>query len=416
MSSWISLATSLLPLLKQLIASDQFGSIAESAADIVKKSTGSSTPAEAEAKLKDNPELETAIRVQLAQLALDRHRADLEAEAKAATADLAHYTLQLNSTENARETLKSLVKLNAPGAWTPSILSFVVVIGFFGALVLAMTGRLGTALPAAAGAPAGDVTPLQMVDLLFGALTTAFATVLNFWFGSSFGSRRKDAAAGTADAVQQIGDLTGGPPRLPAGPDTGETSPGQPPTVSTGTSEPTVINPPDAASGATVAGIPAEAVAAAQTSQKNWDIPASVALAQFGLESAWGTRMPAGSRNPFGIKAAAGQPFVAATTTEVVHGQRIRVVAKFRKFESLSEAFDLHGRLLATSKYYADARKFRRDPKAFAQALTGTYATDPNYGQKLISIMDQKNLYQFDQKSGLVDSARAAINGMIRAA
>ncbi|MGT2480979.1 hypothetical protein ACU4GR_24125 [Methylobacterium oryzae CBMB20] len=119
MSSWISLATSLLPLLKQLIASDQFGSIAESAADIVKKSTGSSTPAEAEAKLKDNPELETAIRVQLAQLALDRHRADLEAEAKAATADLAHYTLQLNSTENARETLKSLVKLNAPGAWTP---------------------------------------------------------------------------------------------------------------------------------------------------------------------------------------------------------------------------------------------------------------------------------------------------------
>lgn len=419
MSSWISLATSLLPLLKQLIASDQFGSIAESAADIVKQLTGSSTPAEAEVKLKDNPELETAIRVQLAQLALERHRADLEAEANAATADLAHYTFQLNSTENARETLKSLVKLNAPGAWTPSVLSFLVVIGFFGALALAMTGRLGNALPAAAGGaavPAGDVTPLQMVDLLFGALTAAFATVLNFWFGSSFGSRRKDAAAGTADAVQQMGDLIGGPPRPPAGPDTGEKSPGRPPTVSTGPSEPTVINPPDAGPGAIVAGISAEAVTAAQTSQKKWDIPASVALAQFGLESAWGTRMPAGSKNPFGIKAAAGQPFVAAATTEVVHGQRIRVVAKFRKFESLSEAFDMHGRLLATSKYYANARKFRRDPKSFAKSLTGTYATDPNYGQKLISIMDQKNLYQFDQKFGLVDSARAAINGMIRAA
>lgn len=87
--------------------------------------------------------------------------------------------------------------------------------------------------------------------------------------------------------------------------------------------------------------------------------------------------MPAGSNNPFGIKAAAGQPFVEARTREVIRGEDVTIVARFRKFDSLAQAFDEHGRLLATSRAYARAMKLADHPDAFADALTGVYATDP---------------------------------------
>ena len=141
---------------------------------------------------------------------------------------------------------------------------------------------------------------------------------------------------------------------------------------------------------------PPDVIAAAKSSHATWNIPASVTLAQWALESSWGHAMPAGSNNPFGIKAAAGQPYVEARTREVIHGQSITVTARFRKFASINDAFDQHGRLLATARPYAHARTFRNDPNAFADALTGVYATDPHYGTILKQIMKSHNLYQFD--------------------
>ena len=70
------------------------------------------------------------------------------------------------------------------------------------------------------------------------------------------------------------------------------------------------------------------------------------------MESAFGSAMPSGSNNPFGIKAGKGQPFVEAHTREVIGGKSVTVVAKFRKFESIAQAFDEHGRLLANNRHY----------------------------------------------------------------
>jgi len=149
---------------------------------------------------------------------------------------------------------------------------------------------------------------------------------------------------------------------------------------------------PAAASGA----FPADVIAAAKASQNTWKIPAAVTLAQWALESSWGKSMPSGSNNPFGIKAVAGEPFVEAQTREVIDGKDVTIKAKFRKFASMNDAFDQHGRLLATAKPYAHARTLIGNPDAFADALTGVYATDPNYGTLLKRIMKTHDLYQYD--------------------
>jgi flagellum-specific peptidoglycan hydrolase FlgJ len=140
---------------------------------------------------------------------------------------------------------------------------------------------------------------------------------------------------------------------------------------------------------------PADVIAAAQASQNTWKIPAAVTLAQWALESDWGKAMPEGSNNPFGIKATGAEQYIEAQTREVIDGHDLTIVAKFRRFVSLNDAFDQHGRLLATARPYAYARTLIGNPDGFADALTGVYATDPNYGAALKAMMKTYDLYQF---------------------
>jgi flagellum-specific peptidoglycan hydrolase FlgJ len=142
---------------------------------------------------------------------------------------------------------------------------------------------------------------------------------------------------------------------------------------------------------------PLEVIQAAVASMNKWHVPASITLAQWALESGFGKHMPSGSNNPFGMKARKGDDFVEAKTKEAIGDEEITVTAKFRKFVSIAEAFDEHAKLLATSKAYAKAMKAANDPDKFADALTGVYATDPHYGQKLKDKMKTYELYRYDK-------------------
>jgi hypothetical protein len=125
--------------------------------------------------------------------------------------------------------------------------------------------------------------------------------------------------------------------------------------------------------GRAVGNFPPGAITAAQAAHVNWKIPASVLLAQWAVEGSWGRALP-GSNNPF----------------------RVRNGDSFRKFSSLDQAFDHHGRLLATAAPYAHARAFAATPDAFAEALTGVYSPDPRYGSVLKRVMRKCNLYRYD--------------------
>ena len=142
--------------------------------------------------------------------------------------------------------------------------------------------------------------------------------------------------------------------------------------------------------------VPPDVATAATASQQRWKVPASVTLAQWAVESAWGAAMPPDSNNPFGIKAVSGQAGVESGTKEFVSGQEITTSARFRKFDSLEEAFDLHGKLLATNRVYAPAMQQVTNPDAFADALTGVYATDPKYGYTLKWVMQNYGFAQYN--------------------
>lgn len=143
--------------------------------------------------------------------------------------------------------------------------------------------------------------------------------------------------------------------------------------------------------------LPTAVIQAAQAAQRKWKVPASVTIAQWMLESGSGKRMPSHSNNPFGIKAGRGQSFVMAGTHEETKDHKlVATIAPFRIFPSMNEAFDQHGRLLATHPAYKLARQYMNNPDAYADALTGSYATDSKYGSKIKSIMKQNFLYKYN--------------------
>lgn len=141
---------------------------------------------------------------------------------------------------------------------------------------------------------------------------------------------------------------------------------------------------------------PPDVIKAAQDSQRETGVPASITLAQWALESGYGKKMPAGSNNPFGIKAVGNQPGVDAVTKEDYGHGKVTVTQKFRKFDTLADAFKEHARLLSEGKYLKQVMEFKDDPDKMADALTGTYATDTQYGSLLKGMMKSGNLYQYN--------------------
>ena len=137
--------------------------------------------------------------------------------------------------------------------------------------------------------------------------------------------------------------------------------------------------------------------AGAMAAQRKYGVPASVTIAQAIDESGWGkSTLATKDHNLFGIKGTGPAGTDALLSQEYQNGQLVTSTNSFRVYNSPGESINDHGKLLATSGHYRKAMADRRNPNAFAESLTGIYATDPSYGTKLISLMQQYNLYRFD--------------------
>jgi flagellum-specific peptidoglycan hydrolase FlgJ len=126
-------------------------------------------------------------------------------------------------------------------------------------------------------------------------------------------------------------------------------------------------------------------------------VPPSVTVAQAVLESGWGQSDKATElNNLFGIKAADTEPGAVTPTWEVIQGQRVLTQERFRKFESWSEAVRLHDRRLAEHPAYEGALEVRESWEAYIEAIAPVYATDPNYAERIRTLVQTYGLDALD--------------------
>lgn len=123
-------------------------------------------------------------------------------------------------------------------------------------------------------------------------------------------------------------------------------------------------------------------------------IPWQFICVQTALETGWGKSSLASKYFNFGgQKAVSGEPFVELKTREVINGQSIYIMSKFRKFSNLKDGLKAYANFFHKYKRYATALKYPNDPYQFAVEIKKAgYATDPNYVTTLHKMLnDLKN-------------------------
>lgn len=128
---------------------------------------------------------------------------------------------------------------------------------------------------------------------------------------------------------------------------------------------------------------------------EKYKIPASIKLAQAIYSSACGTNFAATeANNHFGIMCRGGW----TGETFYYEGDPNDMDHCFRKYPSVEASYQNHSAFLATRERYADLFKLEiTDYKGWANGLLKDgYASNPNYPQKLINIIEKYHLDQYD--------------------
>ena len=130
--------------------------------------------------------------------------------------------------------------------------------------------------------------------------------------------------------------------------------------------------------------------------QEQHGIPASITLAQGLLESGAGSsRLATEGNNHFGIKCHKDWQGETMLRDDDAPNECFRV------YESAHESFADHSRFLLRKRYESLFLLPVDDYKGWAHGLKQCgYATDPNYANRLISIIERYSLYNYDTPQG----------------
>lgn len=143
---------------------------------------------------------------------------------------------------------------------------------------------------------------------------------------------------------------------------------------------------------------------------ENHKILPSLMGAQAILESGWGgSELAKEANNLFGIKDSDDWKgaIYPVLTKEHVGGKVIEVVQNFRKYDSMSDSILDHSKFFSSTdwrkKNYQHVFGEKDYKKAVNAILSPTapsgYATDVNYAEKIISIIEENKLYEWDGKN-----------------
>lgn len=147
---------------------------------------------------------------------------------------------------------------------------------------------------------------------------------------------------------------------------------------------------------------------------KNTGVLASVSMAQFLLESAYGkSELAQKANNCFGMKEKlSGNTWPGSTwngdiytkiTSEFENGQYKEIKANFRKYACIEDSIADHsayllGAMNGDKKRYEGLKGCEDHAKALQIIKDGGYATAPTYVENLLNVIDKWDLKQYDYK------------------
>lgn len=136
---------------------------------------------------------------------------------------------------------------------------------------------------------------------------------------------------------------------------------------------------------------------------REFELLPSITIAQACLESDYGkSSLSQKYNNLFGVKGNNPNTSAVLTTKEYVKGKWIVVKARFQIYDSYEASIRAHARLFQKGttwnkqqyKHVLNAKDYRKQAHALVQ---DGYATDPNYADKLIKLIEQYHLDRFDK-------------------
>ena len=130
----------------------------------------------------------------------------------------------------------------------------------------------------------------------------------------------------------------------------------------------------------------------AMEQMRRYGIPASVTLAQGIIESANGKSMLSRTaNNHFGVKGEFNGQYVLADDD--------RPNEKFKKYDDVAQSFEDHSKVLMAERYQKYTRNLSPDDyRGWAAAIkAGGYATDRNYVNTIVGVIEGSNLQKYDQ-------------------
>lgn len=136
-----------------------------------------------------------------------------------------------------------------------------------------------------------------------------------------------------------------------------------------------------------------------------WVLP-SVCIAQSALESGWNTE----AKTLFGIKGKGNN----LKTVEYINGKYETVTAAFKAYPTLAAAVHGYYDLITNNVRYSGAVNNHDALDTARKIAAGGYATDPDYANKVISIIRNYNLTKYDVRETDIDTKENQLNEVAR--
>lgn len=172
MGALIPLALTVAPEIGRWLFGSGAAKTVDAVGAAVQAVTGTADADAAAATLAGKPELAVQLRTQLAQIAAQAEQAQRQS-------DLDTLKSQLADVAGARQQTVSLAQAGSRIAWSPVLLSGIVLLAFAAMIYIVLT----RSIPDGSG---------PLANVLLGTLAAMAAQVGNYWLGSSAGSAAKD--------------------------------------------------------------------------------------------------------------------------------------------------------------------------------------------------------------------------------